>query len=124
MQAELKLLGITNVGIHNLSPGMVTTELLMAGESTPLLGYLTAVHCTSRVQCSPLCIPCEGFRATFVNRLRVCNDELKGIVHIFPPFWNFAGHLLSGQPMLQSCTDEMCTANGVTAPSMCAGAPS
>ena len=32
LQAELKLLGITNVGIHNLSPGMVTTELLMAGE--------------------------------------------------------------------------------------------
>ena len=32
LQAELKLLGISNVGIHNLSPGMVTTELLMAGE--------------------------------------------------------------------------------------------
>lgn len=31
LQAELKLLNIGNVGIHNLSPGMVTTELLMAG---------------------------------------------------------------------------------------------
>ncbi len=26
---------IRNVGIHNLSPGMVTTELLMAGADTP-----------------------------------------------------------------------------------------
>lgn len=31
LRAELKSAGITNVGIHNLSPGMVTTELLMAG---------------------------------------------------------------------------------------------
>jgi chlorophyll(ide) b reductase len=35
LQAELKMLGINNVGIHNLSPGMVTTELLMAGETSP-----------------------------------------------------------------------------------------
>lgn len=28
------LQGIKNVGIHNLSPGMVTTELLMAGADT------------------------------------------------------------------------------------------
>jgi chlorophyll(ide) b reductase len=26
---------IQNVGIHNLSPGMVTTELLMSGADTP-----------------------------------------------------------------------------------------
>lgn len=31
LRAELQFAGITNVGIHNLSPGMVTTELLMAG---------------------------------------------------------------------------------------------
>ena len=30
-QAELKLLDIDNVGLHNLSPGMVTTDLLMSG---------------------------------------------------------------------------------------------
>ena len=30
-QAELKMLSINNIGIHNLSPGMVTTDLLMAG---------------------------------------------------------------------------------------------
>lgn len=32
LQAELKMLNISNVTVHNLSPGMVTTELLMSGE--------------------------------------------------------------------------------------------
>ena len=31
LRAELRFAGLTSVGIHNLSPGMVTTELLMAG---------------------------------------------------------------------------------------------
>lgn len=31
LRAELQLCGISNVRIHNLSPGMVTTDLLMAG---------------------------------------------------------------------------------------------
>jgi len=31
LQAELKMSGITNIGMHNLSPGMVTTDLLMSG---------------------------------------------------------------------------------------------
>jgi chlorophyll(ide) b reductase len=31
LRTELKFAGVDNVGIHNLSPGMVTTELLMAG---------------------------------------------------------------------------------------------
>ena len=54
MQAELKLLGISSVGIHNLSPGMVTTELLMAGESAHLSQSVShSSACTSRVQCSP-----------------------------------------------------------------------
>lgn len=35
LEAELKLSKISNVGIHNLSPGMVTTELLMSGANTP-----------------------------------------------------------------------------------------
>lgn len=34
LQAELKLMGIENIGIHNLSPGMVTTDLLMSGADT------------------------------------------------------------------------------------------
>ena len=35
LQAELKMQEISNVVIHNLSPGMVTTELLMSGADTP-----------------------------------------------------------------------------------------
>jgi len=34
LEAELKLAKISNVGVHNLSPGMVTTELLMSGANT------------------------------------------------------------------------------------------
>eukprot|EP00271_Cylindrocystis_brebissonii_P004121 TRINITY_DN1559_c1_g1_i1.p1 TRINITY_DN1559_c1_g1~~TRINITY_DN1559_c1_g1_i1.p1 ORF type:complete len:396 (-),score=56.44 TRINITY_DN1559_c1_g1_i1:570-1595(-) len=34
LQAELGMLDIKNVTVHNLSPGMVTTELLMAGATT------------------------------------------------------------------------------------------
>lgn len=33
LASELKMLKISNVGIHNLSPGMVTTELLLSGRS-------------------------------------------------------------------------------------------
>jgi len=35
LQAELKMQKIENVVVHNLSPGMVTTELLMSGANTP-----------------------------------------------------------------------------------------
>lgn len=35
LEAELKLVANNRVGIHNLSPGMVTTELLMSGADTP-----------------------------------------------------------------------------------------
>ncbi|GJP50522.1 hypothetical protein CLOM_g9682 [Closterium sp. NIES-68] len=35
LQAELKMLKVPNVVVHNLSPGMVTTDLLMAGANTP-----------------------------------------------------------------------------------------
>ena len=47
VQAELKMLGITNIGMHHLSPGMVTTDLLMSG----MLLFVTvprslAVHMT------------------------------------------------------------------------------
>jgi hypothetical protein len=31
----LQMAKISNVGVHNLSPGMVTTELLMSGANTP-----------------------------------------------------------------------------------------
>lgn len=39
LQAELKEAKIKNVGIHNLSPGMVTTELLMSGATTPVAKF-------------------------------------------------------------------------------------
>ncbi|CAI5525311.1 unnamed protein product [Closterium sp. Naga37s-1] len=35
LQAELKMLKLPNVVVHNLSPGMVTTDLLMSGANTP-----------------------------------------------------------------------------------------
>eukprot|EP00882_Tetradesmus_deserticola_P026083 GHRQ01028704.1.p1 GENE.GHRQ01028704.1~~GHRQ01028704.1.p1 ORF type:complete len:111 (-),score=20.89 GHRQ01028704.1:318-650(-) len=31
----MQMAKINNVGVHNLSPGMVTTELLMSGANTP-----------------------------------------------------------------------------------------
>eukprot|EP00850_Spirogloea_muscicola_P022121 SM000278S10008 [mRNA] locus=s278:150262:153783:+ [translate_table: standard] len=34
LQAELKMLKVENVVVHNLSPGMVTTDLLMSGGDT------------------------------------------------------------------------------------------
>lgn len=39
LEAELKLLGVKGVGVHNLSPGMVTTELLMSGADTPVAKF-------------------------------------------------------------------------------------
>lgn len=33
IRAELKSMGLNKIGVHDLSPGMVTTELLMAGKS-------------------------------------------------------------------------------------------
>ena len=44
MQAELKMSGITNVGMHNLSPGMVTTDLLMSGNDHFLPTHATAAN--------------------------------------------------------------------------------
>ncbi|KAL3689338.1 hypothetical protein R1sor_015647 [Riccia sorocarpa] len=35
LQAELRMQGVKNVVVHDLSPGMVTTDLLMSGVDTP-----------------------------------------------------------------------------------------
>lgn len=35
-QAELKMQGVNNVRVNNLSPGMVTTELLLSGAHFPV----------------------------------------------------------------------------------------
>lgn len=36
LQMELRSEGLKKIGVHNLSPGMVTTELLLAGTNTPV----------------------------------------------------------------------------------------
>ena len=36
LQSELRGEGLRKIGVHNLSPGMVTTDLLMAGTNTPV----------------------------------------------------------------------------------------
>jgi hypothetical protein len=46
LEAELKLAKINNVGIHNLSPGMVTTELLMSGANTSAAKFF--INCLGR----------------------------------------------------------------------------
>lgn len=43
LQAELRSEGLKKIGVHNLSPGMVTTELLMAGTNTPIAKFF--VNC-------------------------------------------------------------------------------
>jgi len=40
LQAELEMLNIDNVVLHMLSPGMVTTELLMAGSDTKIAKFM------------------------------------------------------------------------------------
>lgn len=40
LQAELSMLGITNIVLHMLSPGMVTTELLMSGSDTKIAKFM------------------------------------------------------------------------------------
>lgn len=39
LRAELRMLNAKQVGVHNLSPGMVTTDLLMAGADTPVAKF-------------------------------------------------------------------------------------
>eukprot|EP00899_Mesostigma_viride_P028019 jgi/Mesvir1/8401/Mv12643-RA.1 len=39
LQAELKILGINKVTVHNLSPGMVVTDLLMCGSNTKVAKF-------------------------------------------------------------------------------------
>ncbi|CAL5222870.1 g5296 [Coccomyxa viridis] len=69
LQAELKLLGISNVGIHNLSPGMVTTELLMAGADTPTAKFF--INCLAE--------PPEEVARYLVPRIRKVPQEMRSI---------------------------------------------
>ncbi|KAG2434566.1 hypothetical protein HYH02_012232 [Chlamydomonas schloesseri] len=58
--AELGMLGIKNVAVHNLSPGMVTTELLMAGANTPTAKFF--INCLAE--------PATDVAAYLVPRIR------------------------------------------------------
>ncbi|CAK0785209.1 hypothetical protein CVIRNUC_008415 [Coccomyxa viridis] len=69
LQAELKLLNISNVGIHNLSPGMVTTELLMAGADTPTAKFF--INCLAE--------PAEEVAQYLVPRIRKVPQEARSI---------------------------------------------
>lgn len=44
---ELKLLDIKNIGIHNISPGMCTTDLLMSGVDTTQAKFF--INCLGKV---------------------------------------------------------------------------
>lgn len=43
LRSELRSEGLKKIGVHNLSPGMVTTDLLMAGTNTPVAKWF--VNC-------------------------------------------------------------------------------
>jgi chlorophyll(ide) b reductase len=43
LRSELRAAGVGNVGVHNLSPGMVTTQLLMAGADTRVARFFINV---------------------------------------------------------------------------------
>ncbi|GLI65934.1 hypothetical protein VaNZ11_009608 [Volvox africanus] len=60
LSAELGILGIRNVAIHNLSPGMVTTELLMTGANTPTAKFF--INCLAE--------PAADVAAYLVPRIR------------------------------------------------------
>eukprot|EP00475_Leptophrys_vorax_P023766 TRINITY_DN32665_c0_g1_i1.p1 TRINITY_DN32665_c0_g1~~TRINITY_DN32665_c0_g1_i1.p1 ORF type:complete len:395 (-),score=-9.15 TRINITY_DN32665_c0_g1_i1:243-1367(-) len=60
LQAELKMLKVRNVVVHNLSPGMVTTDLLMSGANTPQAKFFI----------NALAEPAEDVAAFLVPRVR------------------------------------------------------
>ncbi|GFR42669.1 hypothetical protein Agub_g3480 [Astrephomene gubernaculifera] len=60
LRAELGSQGIRHVALHNLSPGMVTTELLMAGANTPTAKFF--INCLAE--------PASEVAAYLVPRIR------------------------------------------------------
>ena len=52
LQAELKMGGVGNVGIHNLSPGMVTTELLLSGALPSGAQQSSSAHAITSTMCA------------------------------------------------------------------------
>ncbi|XWS74659.1 hypothetical protein CRYUN_Cryun01aG0016900 [Craigia yunnanensis] len=47
LQAELQMQDVKNVVVHNLSPGMVTTDLLMSGATTKQVTYISYASCVT-----------------------------------------------------------------------------
>lgn len=80
LEAELKMAKITNVGIHNLSPGMVTTELLMSGANTPTAKFF--INCLGGWVCLLLymCRPsqCKNSVAAMPNAVQAKEMMLAG----------------------------------------------
>ena len=69
LAAELRMLDIQRVGVHNLSPGMVTTELLMAGANTPTAKFF--INCLAE--------PAEEVAQFLVPRVRRVPQESKAL---------------------------------------------
>ena len=70
VQAELKMSGIANIGMHNLSPGMVTTDLLMSGQYAQPVAS-SAIHASH-------CQPSSPLSALFWNSVLVSTLSLHG----------------------------------------------
>ena len=65
LRSELRMLGLKQIGVHNLSPGMVTTELLMAGADTRIARFF--INCLAEEPAS--------VAAALVPRIRAVPEE-------------------------------------------------
>jgi chlorophyll(ide) b reductase len=81
LRAELQFAGVRNVGIHNLSPGMVTTELLMAGADNKASKWF--INCLAEEP--------ETVAVWMVPRIRNIVDAANG------PIGNWRGALGTGE---------------------------
>jgi hypothetical protein len=67
LQAELKMQGIKKVVVHNLSPGMVTTDLLMTGGDTRVAKFFI----------NALAEPADKVAQYLVPRIRLIANDRK-----------------------------------------------
>ena len=70
LRSELRMLGLKQIGIHNLSPGMVTTELLMAGSDTKIARFF--INCLAEEPAS--------VAAALVPRIRRVPEESRSVL--------------------------------------------
>jgi hypothetical protein len=65
---------ISNVGVHNLSPGMVTTELLMSGANTPTAKFF--INCLGAyIGCFAKSILGRFLLLCCVDKTGACNNH-------------------------------------------------